>query len=282
MTFTPRSDLRSIADLRISWTLGAVEPGSDVTIDLSKWRQAAPSVLVGLIAAIGKLARHGCRITIKRPNNRYALRLLDTAGWRDALGTFGEWEWHSDLGPPIRRILPLLPIHNFKTFTDVENLVGSLETEFLKSGKLPGNLLQDVSLVLAEAADNVIWHANCPEGGFALAQVRQRQIFGEDHWFVEVAVADAGRGISASLGKTDDREAISLAFEEGVTGTDAPTRGYGLAEIRATALSGPERLVTIHSGHGLVAKGFGYDLSREVTARFDGTLVAVEIPVKFR
>lgn len=225
MTFTPRSDLRSIADLRTSWTLGGVAPLSEVVIDLSKWRQAAPSVLVGLIATIGLLARNGCKISIKPPKNSYALRLLETAGWRDALGTFGEWTWHSDPGPPIRRILPLLPIHNFKKFSDVENLVGSLETEFMKSGKLPSNLLQDVSTVLAEAADNVVWHAECPNGGFALAQVRQRQVFGQDHWFVEVAVADAGRGISASLGKTNDREAIAYAFEEGVTGTGKPNRG---------------------------------------------------------
>ena len=152
-----------------------------------------------------------------------------------------------------------------------------MQEEFSASDRLPTNLLQDASLALGEAADNVLWHADSPEGGFALAQVRRRRVFGVTRWFIEIAVADPGQGIRASLGfDGDDLDAVTSALTEGVTAFDDPSRGYGLAHMEETARH-PERLLTVHSGDGFAARGYRYDLSQTVRARFPGTLVTMSI-----
>ena len=153
-----------------------------------------------------------------------------------------------------------------------------MEEEFSASDRLPANLLQDASAVLAEAADNVVWHAQCDEGGFALAQVRRRQVLGETRWFIEIAVADPGRGIRESVGVPDDDWiAVASAMEEGTTGLEESDRGYGLAHM-ADVANHPHRLLTVHSGDGFVERGHRYALERTVDTRFPGTLVTMSIP----
>ncbi len=277
--FVAPAKMENLADLR-GWTLGDPPPDAEVEvlIDLRRWRSVTPNPLVGLIAVAAHYARHRNDIRIQLPEDDYARRMLHTVGFVEALQTFAPWTTDEISPGKVNRHLPIIRVKNFQTHDDVEELANSLHEEFSGTDRLPASLLQDASLALTEAADNVVWHANCDEGGFALAQVRLRRVFGVTRWFIEIAVADPGRGIRASLGgEGDDLDAVKLALQEGVTGLDEGNRGYGLAYLEKSARY-PERLLTVHSGDGFVARGFRYDLSHKVQTGFPGTLVTMLIP----
>ena len=277
--FVAPANMENLADLR-GWPLGDPPPDSEVEvrIDLRRWRRVTPNPLVGLIAIAARYARNDNPIRIDYPDDDYAERMLHTVGFIDALRTFAPWTDDATSSGKVERILPVIPVQNFRTHDDIEHLARVMDEEFSISDRLPASLLQDASLALVEAADNVIWHADCAEGGFALAQVRRRRVFGVTRWFIEVAVADPGRGIRASLGgEGDDLDAVRRALEEGVTGSGDQYRGYGLTHMEEAARQ-PQRLLTVHSGDGFVARGYRYDLSHKVRARFPGTLITMSMP----
>ena len=276
--FVAPANMENLADLR-GWPLGDPPPDAEVEIliDLRPWRRVTPNPLVGLIAVAAHYARYDNPLKILNPDADYARRMLHTVGFIEALRTFAFWTDDEPSPGKVERILPVIPVQNFRTHDDVERLGNVMYEEFSASDKLPANLLQDASLALTEAAENVVWHADCEEGGFTLAQVRRRRVFGVTRWFIEIAVADPGQGIRASLGgEGDDLDAVSRALEEGVTGLDDLHRGYGLAHMEEAARQ-PERLLTVHSGDGFVARGYRYDLSQKVEARFPGTLVTMSM-----
>ena len=270
--------MENLADLR-GWPFDEPPHDTDVAvrIDLRRWQRVTPNPVVGLIAVAASYARYGNPIEILYPTADYARRMLYTIGFLEALQTFASWI--DDEPPPgkVDRILPIIPVQNFRGHNDVERLARVMDEGFSASDRLPTNLLQDASLALGEAADNVLWHADCAEGGFALVQVRRRRVFGVTRWFIEIAVADPGQGIRASLGRDgDDLDAVMCALMEGVSGSDDPHRGYGLAHMEETARH-PERLLTVHSGDGFAARGHRYDLSQKVETRFPGTLVTMSM-----
>ena len=276
--FVAPANMENLADLR-GWSLGEPPPDAkvEVRIDLRRWRRVTPNPLVGLIAVVAHYARHRNPIEIHYPDDDYAERMLHTVGFIDALRTFAPWTDDATSLRKVERLLPIIPVQNFRTHDDVERLARVMDEEFSTGDRLPASLLQDASLALVEAADNVIWHADCAEGGFALAQVRRRRVFGVTRWFIEIAVADPGRGIRASLGgEGDDLDAVRRALREGVSGSGDPYRGYGLSYMERAARQ-PERLLTVHSGDGFVARGHRYDLSQKVGARFPGTLITMSM-----
>ncbi len=276
--FVAPANMENLAELR-GWTLGAppVDGEVEVVINLRPWQRVTPNPLVGLVAIAARYARHSKQIAIHYPNADYARRMLHTVGFTEALRTFAPWTDDEPSPGKVERILPVIPVQNFRTHDDVERLVEVMEEQFSASDRLPASLLQDASTALGEAADNVIWHADCAEGGFALAQVRRRRVFGVTRRFIEIAVADPGRGIRASLGgEGDDLDAVNRALTEGVTGSGEPYRGYGLAHMEDAARQ-PQRLLTVHSGEGFAARGYRYDLSQQVEARFPGTLITMSM-----
>ncbi len=276
--FVAPANMENLADLR-GWTLGDPPPDAraEVVIDLRRWRRVTPNPLVGLIAVAAYYSRYGNPIAIRYPDANYAERMLRTVGFIEALQTFASWTDDEPSPGKVERILPVIPVQNFRTHDDVERLVEVMEEQFSASDRLPASLLQDASTALGEAADNVVWHADCAEGGFALAQVRRRREFGVTRWFIEVSVADPGQGIRASLGgEGDDLDAVNRALKEGVTGSGDPYRGYGLAHMEDAARQ-PQRLLTVHSGDGFAARGYRYDLSQKVETRFPGTLITMSM-----
>lgn len=276
--FVAPANMENLAGLR-GWPLGDLPPGADtgVVIDLRRWRRVTPNPVAGLVAVAAYLTRQGNPIEILLPDDTYALRMLHTAGFLDALQTFDDWT-SPDAPEKVDRILPIMPVRNFRTQDQVEGLMNEMQQAFSASDRLPASLLQDAVTALGEAADNVVWHAESGEGGFALAQMRRRQEYGVTRWFIEIAVADPGRGIRASLGGDgDDLDSVRRALREGVSGLDAQHRGYGLAQMVETARR-PQRLLTVHSGDGFTARGLRYDLSQQAKARFPGTLVTMSIP----
>lgn len=277
LRFTAPSQMQSIASCR-RWNIGDVpQDGRPLVIDLSRWRYVSPTPLVGLLAVMGRLVREGHDIRVLAPRAAYAFRMLETVGFVDAIATFAEVQRTTAPAKRVRRYHPIIRARNFKTLNDVEEIANELIREFGGSELVSPPLNLAAHDALAEAANNAVEHADCPEGGFAVAQLRERRPASGRSWFIEIAVADGGRGIAASLGADDDQEAIMRALDERVTGTGDPYRGFGLAEIERIAQY-PRRQLVIHSGRGLVAVTEAGRTPADTDNVFPGTLLTISIP----
>ena len=246
-------------------------------IDLQSWRYVSPTPVAGLIAVIGRLVREGHSIEVRAPRAAYPLRMLENVGFVDALRTFTDVNRTSEPAERVRRYHPIIRAMNFKTHDEVEVIGDALVTEFEESDRVSPPLSSEAYDALAEAANNAVEHAESPEGGFALAQLRERRPASGRSWFIEIAVADAGRGIAASLGMDDHLDAIMLALDEGVSGTGDPLRGLGLTWI-ADLVQNSRRELMIHSGEGLVSVTESDRVAFRTGSSFPGTLLTVSIP----
>jgi hypothetical protein len=136
------------------------------------------------------------------------------------------------------------------------------------------------TVALAEVCQNVVDHSGGP--GLALAQCYLRAGSGPE---IRLAVADVGIGVRASLapryadrlpGSWDDRAAVRLAFRRGVTASDDPDRGLGLAAVSdmVRAWGGTLRL---RSGTAACEVG-AHPGEHGGLAPFPGTQVAISLP----
>ncbi len=203
--------------------------------------------------------------------------MLETVGFVDALGTFAEVTRTSEPAERVRRYHPVIRAMNFNSLGEVEEIANELVAEFGSSNRVSAPLNGEAHDALAEAANNAVEHADSPEGGFALAQLRERRPTSGRSWFIEIAVADAGQGIAASLGMDNDLDAIMRALDEGVSGTGDPLRGLGLTWI-ADLVQKPRRELMIHSGGGLVVVTQSGRVATETASQFPGTLLTMSIP----
>jgi hypothetical protein len=136
------------------------------------------------------------------------------------------------------------------------------------------------TVAMAEVCQNVVDHSGGP--GLALAQCYLRAGGGPE---IRLAVADVGIGVRASLapryadrlpGSWDDRAAVRLAFQLGVTASGDPDRGLGLAAVAdmVRAWGGTLRL---RSGTAACEVG-AHPGERGGLAPFPGTQVAIRLP----
>jgi hypothetical protein len=131
-----------------------------------------------------------------------------------------------------------------------------------------------IHVCLAELAENVLFHADAPYGGFAAAQGWQSRSE------VEVAIVDMGVGIRASLTKNaayadiaEDVEAIEKALDPMVTATPNRNTGLGLSLTRFLLRRNGGQLM-VRSGEGAVYAG-STEKSEICTAPFPGTIVTL-------
>jgi anti-sigma regulatory factor (Ser/Thr protein kinase) len=150
-------------------------------------------------------------------------------------------------------------------------LVGAIS----ESCELDHRSRQSLMTCIAELAENVHFHADSQDGGYAVAQTwpKLRRL--------EVGIVDMGRGIRRSLTENarhaslrSDEDAIRSAFELGVTATPERNTGQGLFST-ARLLERNGGHVLVRSGSGLVVDG---SVRRSETASdFPGTLVSLTI-----
>jgi hypothetical protein len=136
------------------------------------------------------------------------------------------------------------------------------------------------TVAMAEVCQNVVDHSG--GAGLACAQCYPHAAGGPE---IRLAVVDVGIGVRASLapryaagyaGAFDDRAAVRLAFRRGVTGSDDPDRGLGLAAVAdlVRAWGGTLRL---RSGTAACEVG-ARPRERGGLAHFPGTHVSIHLP----
>ena len=247
---------RCLARLR-----GCLERGStDLELDFSACRGADPRVMPPLLAALDVVRRAGIEVSASLPGDRACRRRFLESDWAHLLDPkrYDPATAPAREGPNARR---------FTDFREQQRAVDASVEMALGHLPLRRDFLAALEWVAGEVTDNVLTHAECAEGGIVQTTVRAES--GQ----VEIAVADAGRGLLASLRESrpqleTDAEAAALAVERGVTRDPDAGQGQGLA--------GTLRIASLTGGAFEIASG----TARLTTARLTTTPDLVEPVVR--
>ncbi len=248
-------------------------------IDLGGVEWVSPAGVVALLAAcLGASARPALEATVHLPESREARTYLAQIGFLAELERKG-WAGDSDpdLDPDavIGPHLPIMPVTTEREVDDAsDRLLGAL-----REARLVGGLSDDLIDVLAELAGNAHEHGSeC----YAVAQIYTGGRSGTPG--VYLAVADFGAGFARTLrrryGPMTDSEAIVRAFEEQVSGTGHPYRGFGLSQIASFLDKKAGNVLHIVSWSGHVERKAGrFRTTERESPLFRGTLASAYIPV---
>ena len=244
-----------------------------IVLDLSGLVFIGPAALATLASGVRDAIQRGvvaAPSTYIPPSNRLVARYLDRVDFNRLLTG-------ADVAAEFvrRRAEGFRPVQHFTAHHEVGTLADSLTLAATEALAVDGHDRTAVALAIREIGQNVFDHANSATGGFAVAQRgRTRKEF-------EIAVADAGIGIPASLransehaGISSDAAAIKRALMAGVTGKPgAHNKGLALAAIREFLRENDGTLL-VRSGFGAVEDGHR-ESARDESARLRGTLVAI-------
>jgi hypothetical protein len=213
----------------------------DITLDFSRCERADPAPMVGLIAHCQRLRRAEIGFTAMLPQNQYLRRLFLNCNWAHSLcpDDFPVSEYR----PPTR-----VPVMQFETPAQQKDAVDGIIDSILKN--IDGyrrEHLKAIEWSINEITDNVLMHANCPDGGFLQLSAKPSAKL------IEFAVVDAGDGIPKSLKSSQfqisgDVDALSKAIEQGVTRDQSIGQGNGLWGCYRLAVKSGGKF-DIHSGN---------------------------------
>lgn len=213
----------------------------DLTLDFSGCERADPAPMVGLIAHCRSLRREDIGFSLILPRNQYLKRLFLNSNWVHALcpEDFDESQFRPTARVPLMRFGS--PSEQKKAVDDIidsilQNIDG-YRREHLKA----------IEWSINEITDNVLMHANCPDGGFLQLTAKPSAKL------IEFAVADGGDGIPKSLKSSQlqissDVDALSRAIEQGVTRDQTIGQGNGLWGCYRIAVKSGGKF-DIHSGN---------------------------------
>ena len=238
---------------------------ADITLDFSATASAFPAPMCALLAICARLRdERDVDLTLIRPTEGKLRRLFANANWAH-LATSRKFEG-STWQPT-----DVMPARRFSSPEEQENIVRQIVDAVLSSpAGLTRRDLAAFEWAVFEIADNVLRHADSPQGGFVqLSQYPTRQQ-------VEFVVADAGRGIPQTMRTTrpglSDAEALGLSIERGITSTEAGM-GHGLFGTQQASRVGTGSFA-IHSGYASIGSESGL---RDETIPVVGTLVVVRL-----
>ena len=265
--------------------LQAIDASSDNVIDFGPVEFIKPVGVVAFLATLDGLTNqlNVMCLTFKlleSPAVREYLRLSGAFDVMRRLISFDSLQ-PEDVRPKPPTLGLIVPCEYFGSEDDIEQLANQMEEDFQTVLARHGSLIETCHTAFSEIATNVIYHAETG-GGYVLAQ----QCNYRNGPMVEIAVADCGIGIQASLQKNhkyahilSDADAIELATKEGISSLEDRYRGYGLYHVTYDVKSNNAREITIRSGHGTITlKGNGNITKRDNLPFYSGTILNVTIP----
>lgn len=199
-------------------------------VDLSATEFVGPFGLAGLASVISNRMAACGDVQVRKPQHFSCANYLSRMGFGDLL---------QDLGVPCDS--PIYPVSHqdhagylveLARFQDTHGSDGIANIVWQRlHGNVENGVVMGMHEATAELGANVSEHSASQVGGFIAAQTFYRDQRNEH---LVIAVADAGIGLRESLqryGTLDDSQAISLALQRDVSGTDEPGRGQGLADL---------------------------------------------------
>ena len=278
---TPQQ-INTVRDIDFLWDF---ETRGDGVLDLAPVNFIKPVGTVALLATIERLMKRPDmpKVTIELPENQNVQSYLRLAGVFAAMREHGVFEGMQpeDLIPEIQPAKPMVTCTRFANEFDIDNLAAQMEDRFQTELVGFASLLQPCHEIFSELASNVVYHADS-NGGYVLAQ----QYDYSSGPVVEIAVADCGIGIRASLQKnpkhraiSSDVQAIERSLREGVSSLPDHHRGYGLHHVTGDVRQNKDREMTIRSGQGILTLRGDGKITRDYDSPiYYGTIVSVSIP----
>jgi hypothetical protein len=216
----------------------------DITIDLRYAARSFADGVVPMICSLDHLRRDGVEFGVELPEDNRLQRLYIHNNWAHLL--YPE-RYRESLSSNSRH----LSTRRYATLGEQKALVDAVLDIVMRNMEVERSVLAGLEWSLNEITDNVLNHAQAPEGGIVQAVTFQ------NNQKITFIVADAGRGVLASLQEgypalsTDDA-AISEAVRQGVTRNPSAGQGNGLAgTLRIASASGGS--FTMISGRGHLA-----------------------------
>jgi anti-sigma regulatory factor (Ser/Thr protein kinase) len=243
-------------------------------MDMSSLGFINPSALALLVATLTQVAESGNMIegNVVRPNSPLTRHYLQRMDFERLLLPDADPEAFERKDP--KGFRPCVRFQEPKAARQAAADLSAAVAESCKREKLAAAALD---ITLSELADNVLHHADADSlGGFATAQALKTKPL------LEVAIADLGVGVLASLRKnpdyadtSDDPTALELALMPRVTSTPDRNSGIGLFITQILlATNGGELL--LRSGTASIHRG-----SRNETVEREhhlpGTLVTLRV-----
>ena len=265
--------------------LQAIEATRDALIDFGPVEFIKPVGVVALLATLERLTKlfNMSSLTFSLPEDPEVQQYLRMAGVFDVMRrliSFSNFQ-PEDVIPKRPPERPMVPCRFFDCESEIEEIANQMEEDFETVLPGRGSILGTCYTAFSELATNVVNHAESG-GGYVIAQ----QYNYKSGPMVEIAVADCGIGIQASLQKNQkythilsDEDAIELAIKEGVSSLEDGYRGYGLYHVTDEVKRNDNRQMTIRSGYGtMVLQGNGNIVKRKNSPIYSGTILNVTIP----
>lgn len=265
--------------LDLSFLGDAARARDGLEIDLGGVEWVSPAGVAGLLATCLGADTNVLGATVLLPESREVRTYLGQIGFLAELERNG---WVGDGEPdldPAAAIGPHLPVTRLTTENEVVDASYQLQ-DVISAAGLSGSRFDELVTVVVELAGNACEHGSeC----YAIAQAYSGARSGTPG--VHLAVADFGEGFAETLhenhGPMTDGEAIVRAFEEQVSGTGHPRRGFGLSQIVDVIDAAPGNVLHIVSRSGRITRSGGrVDPQESPTPLFHGTLASVYVPRK--
>lgn len=266
-------EVREPADIRFLG--GGARARTNLVLDLTAVEWISPLGVVAVLAtALGAQHRH-IRVTVIAPSNRIARTYLERIGFWQELKRQG-WDADADLDlAEDYQVGACIPVAPLSTEFEVEQATNTLLIA-----------LRDV---VAAGMDERIWTVaieltqNAREHGspcYVVVQTHSGRTSGTPG--IHVAVADFGPGFAETLrpalGRMTDDRAILKAFEERVSGTGLPDRGFGLGYIQDEIDRHTGAVLTIVSRRATITRRMhGFHIESD-NLDFRGTLASAYFP----
>ncbi len=195
-------------------------------LDMSNVTFVSPTASTLLTTAIRRLQQQQVRIELTPPSDSRPHTYLNRIGFYDRIGVEMEYPWQRR--DPGGRFVEIVQARDEE---EGEAVVGEMLGILRNRNVADTEAIYDaLQYALLEVVNNVFHHAQSPTHAFLCAQ------FYPGRRRVELAVADTGRGIPATLRDNPelegtfetDAEAIHLAVQPRVTGRPAYNTGEGL------------------------------------------------------
>lgn len=262
------------------WVIAKLEEAThrrgyqDVVLDFGGCERAWAEGMAPLICQVALLRQSGLGFALDLPQDEAIGRLFRNANWAHFIAPdqFDAYETRT------RTHLPA-------TWYDASNhndIVNQIVEIVVQNMQIERPVLAGLEWSVNEITDNVLNHAKSSLPG--LVQVGAQR----EHRRIHFVVADAGRGILASMREgfpllRDDAEAIGEAVKEGVTRNPDDGQGNGLAGTLRVAVQASGSF-SILSGRALLSvyrdtetNEYGDHISRlPQRERYEGTVVTAE------
>jgi anti-sigma regulatory factor (Ser/Thr protein kinase) len=258
----------------IAFLCPAARARKTLSIDLSPVTWISPLGVVALLSTCLRAADRKLRtVKVMLPLEPQVAQYVREIGFVAELMNNG---WIGDPGTTGDAIAPIAPRVQVMPLTsemDVQLAADRLDGA-LSAAHIAPNLFAPLVTVMSELSGNAREHGS---RSYLVAQTHKGQTSGTPG--IHMAVGDFGLGFAHSLrkvcGKLTDSDALQRAFNDQVSGTGAPERGFGLGQIRDTIdghrgaeLHIVSRTARISRVNGVFGVGAGPDFKGTVASAY--------------